>query len=98
MTLLAGGASAQLVREVGTAGPVQGFFASGKLHGARLSTALPTTVFFQAGDGAVQVLRTIGNKLWIKVAGVWKEAVTWIKISGVWKQANPKINVAGIWK
>lgn len=38
------------------------------------------------------------NKFWLKVSGVWKEAVTWIKISGVWKQAEPKINVAGIWK
>lgn len=38
------------------------------------------------------------NKFWIKVAGVWKDAVTWIKVVGVWKQADPKIEIAGIWK
>lgn len=38
------------------------------------------------------------NKLWIKVSGVWREAVTWIKISGVWKQATPKIKVATVWR
>jgi hypothetical protein len=38
------------------------------------------------------------NKFWIKVSGVWKEAVTWIKISGVWKQADPKIKIAGTWR
>lgn len=38
------------------------------------------------------------NKFWIKVSGVWKDAVTWIKVVGVWKQADPKIKIAGIWK
>jgi hypothetical protein len=40
---------------------------------------------------------TPSNKLWIKVGGVWKEAVTWIKVAGVWKEATPKTKVAGAW-
>jgi hypothetical protein len=35
---------------------------------------------------------------WIKVSGVWKQAVTWIKVAGVWKTATPKIKVSGVWK
>jgi len=38
------------------------------------------------------------NQFWIKISGVWKEAVTWIKISGVWKQSDPKIKIAGTWR
>jgi hypothetical protein len=38
------------------------------------------------------------TKTWIKVAGVWKEAITWIKVSGVWKQTTPYIKVGGVWK
>jgi hypothetical protein len=34
----------------------------------------------------------------VKVAGVWKQAVAWIKVSGVWKTATPKININNIWK
>lgn len=38
------------------------------------------------------------NKFWIKISGVWKEAVTWIKISGVWKQAEPAVKLGGNWQ
>jgi hypothetical protein len=38
------------------------------------------------------------NKFWIKISGVWKEAVTWIKVSGVWKQATPKVKLGGNWQ
>jgi hypothetical protein len=38
------------------------------------------------------------NKLWIKISGTWREAITWIKISGIWKQATPKTKVAGVWQ
>jgi hypothetical protein len=38
------------------------------------------------------------NKLWIKISGTWREAITWIKISGIWKQADPKIKIAGTWR
>jgi hypothetical protein len=41
---------------------------------------------------------TVANKLWIKVSGVWKQAVVWIKVSGVWKQSTPKIKIAGTWR
>ena len=54
MALLAGGASAQLVRDPGTANAVQGFGVGGAIAGARLSTALPFTAIFQAGDGIAQ--------------------------------------------
>ncbi len=40
----------------------------------------------------------VGNAMWIKVSGVWKQALTWIKVSGTWKQSTPKIKVSGIWK
>ena len=38
------------------------------------------------------------NKMWIKVAGVWKQATTYIKVAGVWKTATPKIKVSGTWR
>ena len=37
------------------------------------------------------------NKIWVKVNGVWKQAVAWVKINGVWKIATPKIKDT-IWK
>jgi len=56
MALLAGGGSAQLRRDPGTAGPVQGQQAFGSaLAGARLSTALPFAAQFQVGDGQAQL-------------------------------------------
>lgn len=38
------------------------------------------------------------NKFWIKVSGVWKEAITWVKVSGVWKQATPRVKLGSNWK
>ena len=35
---------------------------------------------------------------WIKINGVWKQAIAYIKIAGVWKTITPSINVGGIWK
>lgn len=55
MALLAGGASAQLVRDNGAANAVQGFRTSGPIAGARLSASLPFTAFFQTGDGQAQL-------------------------------------------
>jgi len=65
VALLAGGGSAQLRRDPGTAGPVQGQQAQGSaLAGARLSTALPFAAQFQVGDGQAQqsqsVVATLG--------------------------------------
>jgi hypothetical protein len=39
-----------------------------------------------------------GNIMWIKILGVWKDAITWIKVAGVWKTANPKIKISGVWR
>jgi hypothetical protein len=55
VALLAGGGSAQLVRDVGSAGSVQGFRAGGELAGARLSAALPFLASLQAQDGIAQL-------------------------------------------
>jgi hypothetical protein len=41
---------------------------------------------------------TTQNSFWVKINGVWKQAVSWIKVDGVWKQMTPKLKVAGIWK
>ena len=61
MALLAGGGSAQLQRDPGTAGAVQGFRAAGELHGARLASGLPLTVRFLAGDGQAQLAPPSGD-------------------------------------
>lgn len=102
MALLAGGAPAQLVRDIGTPGAVQGFLADGEIEGARLAAPLPFTAIFQAGDGSAQVTQTVlppaSSQFYIKVAGVWKTATAFIKVSGVWKVADPYIKDAGVWK
>jgi hypothetical protein len=57
-------------------------------------------------DGATIELKQVpivaptsaGNIMWIKIAGVWKDAITWIKVGGVWKTANPKIKISGVWR
>jgi hypothetical protein len=41
---------------------------------------------------------TLDSIFFVKVAGVWKQAIAWIKVAGVWKQASPKINKNNIWK
>lgn len=61
MALLAGGGSAQLIREIGAAGPVKDQLADGQLHGARLSTSLPFTALFQSGDGQAQVSTVVSE-------------------------------------
>lgn len=60
--LQAGGASAQLTRDTGTANAVQGQHAFGSaLQGANLPASLPTTVVFQASDEAAQLNQTVAN-------------------------------------
>jgi hypothetical protein len=100
-SLLGSEAAAQLIRDVGTASAVQGFRADGSLHGARLSSALPLYVYFQAGDGSAQNPYSASgapNKVWLKVGGVWKECVVWLKVSGTWKACTVYFKVAGVWK
>lgn len=41
---------------------------------------------------------SISSVFWIKISGVWKQAITWIKVSGVWKQATPYLKIGGNWK
>jgi hypothetical protein len=40
----------------------------------------------------------LASKIWLKVAGTWKQTTPFIKVSGVWKQATPKIKVGAVWK
>ena len=54
MALRAGGGSARLVRDVGSAGSVAGFRARGPLRGARLTTGLSATYPQRAGDGVAR--------------------------------------------
>lgn len=35
---------------------------------------------------------------YVKVAGVWKNAIPYVKVDGVWKMATPYVKVAGVWK
>lgn len=89
-----GGGEAVLVRDTGTANPVQGFV-SNEVVVSRNVTALPMSVLFTL-IGYIQA--GLSNRLWIKIAGVWKQATTWIKVAGVWKQATPFIKVGGTWE
>jgi hypothetical protein len=41
---------------------------------------------------------TTDTKAFIKVSGVWKEAIVHTKVSGTWKVATPKIKISGAWK
>lgn len=38
------------------------------------------------------------TKIWLNVAGVWKETTVYIRVGGVWKTAAPAINITGTWK
>ena len=38
------------------------------------------------------------KKFWVKIDGVWKQAVAYVKIAGTWKTATPYVNIAGVWK
>ena len=46
----------------------------------------------------VGIPSTPSSIFWIKISGVWKQAVTWIKVAGVWKQATPYVKIGGNWK
>lgn len=41
---------------------------------------------------------TILAGAYVKVAGVWKEAVPYVKVAGVWRLAEPWVKVNGVWK
>jgi hypothetical protein len=65
------------------------------IRGKTLMLAPPGTSMYPA---VIPISQEAANKLWIKVAGVWKQATTYIKVAGVWKTATPKINVSGTWR
>jgi hypothetical protein len=100
MNLTVGGSSIQIVRDVGTPNAVSNFIATGKVTGPRLSVALPFYFIFSAAQKSInlQKFTASANIFWVKISGVWKQAVAYIKIAGVWKTATPYVNVAGIWK
>jgi hypothetical protein len=52
----------------------------------------------EIGSIPIQGIASISSIFWIKIAGVWKQAITWIKVAGIWKQATPYIKVGGVWK
>jgi hypothetical protein len=91
-----GGGEAVLVRDTGTANPVQGFV-SAEVVVSKNVTALPTNVVFTL-IGLIQAPLSAGNQMWFKVAGTWKEVITWLNAGGVWKQTNPQENVSGTWR
>lgn len=98
LQLTFGGGEVMLVRDTGTPNAVQGFVSEETVV-SRNVTALPTNFLFQKYE-YVQFSFTdiLGTKFWIKVSGVWKEAIPWIKVSGVWKEAIAWIKVAGTWR
>ena len=91
-----GGGEAVLVRDTGTANAVQGFVSDETVVSKNV-TALPTTFIFQLLE-YIQIPLSVGTIVWIKVSGVWKQAIPWIKVGGVWKQATPMIKIGGVWK
>lgn len=96
LQLTFGGNSIQLVRDVGTAGVVQGFRTNEETI-CKNTTALSTTFLFQAFKYVSYPL-SAATIVWIKVSGVWKTATVFIKVSGVWKQTTPFVNISGQWK
>ena len=60
---------------------------------------------YQLGRGGMYTPRRrrkvsvqVGNAIWLKTGGVWKETTPWIKVGGIWKQASPNIKISGVWK
>ena len=96
-----GGASMQLVRDLGTPGAVQGFRTAEPTQGPRLAAALATAFRQFAQDGSTQIFLsaiTTGLEVWLKVSGVWKLCEVWVKVAGVWKLSTPYLKVSGTWK
>lgn len=98
LRLTLGGGEIMLVRDTGTPNAVQGFVSEDTVV-SRNATALPTNFLFQAYEYIQFSLTNItGTKFWIKISGVWEEAIAWIKVGGVWKQSTPFIKISGTWR
>lgn len=39
-----------------------------------------------------------GVTVWLKVAGVWKQAIMYTKVAGTWKTATAFTKISGTWK
>lgn len=48
--------------------------------------------------GQVPIVAAAGTIVWLKVAGVWKQATAWTKVAGTWKTTTPYIKISGTWK
>ena len=94
------GGSPRISTAVGTAAPVQNMLVKGsELYGPNLTAALIGTYTFRAASGIrIPSAPGTGSVIWIKVAGVWKQASPYIKVAGVWKPATGYVKVAGAWK
>lgn len=90
MALRGGGGSARLVRDVGTAGAVQGFRAGGELYGARLTTGLGATYPQRAGDGGAYLPPAASVS--IDVSQVWLAVP---QASGFTATANQTVGAFG---
>jgi len=95
-----GGAPMQMVRDLGTAGAVQGFRTAEITQGPRLSSPLSTVfqLFGQDGSSQLAIVTGAALKVWLNVAGTWKECVVWLNVAGTWKTATTSLNVGGVWK
>lgn len=47
-------------------------------------------------NSGVITLKTLPG-MWVRVAGVWKQAIPYVRVAGVWKAAHPHIRQAGAW-
>jgi hypothetical protein len=93
-----GGGEPLLVRNKGNANAVKGFVSKETVVSKNV-TALATTFIFSLYEYvSLKLVASNVTIAWVKVAGIWKQAVVWIKVSGTWKTATPYIKVSGTWK
>lgn len=64
----------------------------------RLNRFLNDSASVEINAIPIQSVVVGNNSFWIKVSGVWKQAITWVKVSGVWKIATPFYKIGGNWK
>lgn len=43
-------------------------------------------------------VQILDSKIWVRVSGVWRQAVPYVKVSGAWQVSKPKFNDADTWK
>ena len=40
----------------------------------------------------------VADTFWVKISGIWNQAIMYVKIAGIWKTTTPYVKVAGVWK